>query len=96
MTSGVAPRPPRSERGPTKLFVGGLNWDTNEAGLTEAFSRFGPLVEATVIVDRHTGSSRGFGFVTFEAPSAAAEAIREMDGAELDGRILKVNPADRG
>lgn len=96
ITSGVAPRPPRSERGPTKLFVGGLSWDTNNEGLSEAFSKFGPLVEATIITDRTTGSPRGFGFVTFEHASAAAEAIKQMDGAELDGRILKVNPADRG
>ena len=96
ITSGVAPRPPRSERGPTKLFVGGLSWDTTNEGLTEAFAKFGPLVEATIITDRMTGSPRGFGFVTFETASAAAEAIKQMDGAELHGRMLKVNPADRG
>ena len=94
--SGVAARPPRSERGPTKLFVGGLSWETTNEELTLAFSKFGPLVEATIITDRATGNPRGFGFVTFETAGAAAEAIKQMNGFELDGRTLKVNPADRG
>lgn len=96
ITSGVAPRPPRSERGPTKLFVGGLSWETTNEELSLAFSKFGPLVEATIITDRATGNPRGFGFVTFETAGCAAEAIKQMNGFELDGRTLKVNPADRG
>src|SRR5688572_14984972 len=47
-----------------KVFVGGLNWNTNDDGLLAAFSRFGEVVEAKVITDRDTGRSRGFGFVT--------------------------------
>ena len=96
IVSGVAPRGPKGSTGPTKLFVGGLSWDTDGAQLREAFSRFGPLVEATVVADRDTGRSRGFGFVTFEKPLDAANAARQMDGSELDGRTLRVNPADRG
>lgn len=96
IVSGVAPRGPKGSTGPTKLFVGGLSWDTDGAQLREAFSRFGPLVEATVVADRDTGRSRGFGFVTFEKPLDAATAARQMDGSELDGRTLRVNPADRG
>lgn len=96
IVSGVAPRGPKGSTGPTKLFVGGLSWDTDGAQLREAFSRFGPLVEATVVADRDTGRSRGFGFVTFEKPLDAAAAARQMDGSELDGRTLRVNPADRG
>lgn len=94
--SGVAPRGPKGSNGPTKLFVGGLSWDTEGEQLREAFSRFGALREATVVADRDTGRSRGFGFVTFENPADAAVAARQMNGAELDGRTLRVNPADRG
>lgn len=76
-----------------KLFVGGLSWDTNEQGLRGAFERFGNLSEVKVILDRDTGRSRGFGFVTFDDPQAAQLAAQEMDGAELDGRNLRVNEA---
>ena len=96
IVSGVAPRGPKGSNGPTKLFVGGLSWDTEDEALKAAFSRFGALREATVVADRDTGRSRGFGFVTFENPADAAQAARQMNGAELDGRTLRVNPADRG
>ena len=76
-----------------KLFVGGLSWDTNDQGLLQAFERFGKVNEAKVITDRDTGRSRGFGFVTFAAPSDADNAMTEMDGTELDGRSIKVNEA---
>lgn len=76
-----------------KLFVGGLSWDTNDAGLHGAFSRFGEITEAKVITDRDTGRSRGFGFVTFNDDSGADEAEREMNGATVDGRAIRVNVA---
>lgn len=76
-----------------KLFVGGLSWDTDDNGLRNAFERFGSLTEVKVILDRDTGRSRGFGFVTFDDPQAAQQAAEEMDGAELDGRNLRVNEA---
>jgi RNA recognition motif-containing protein len=90
----VAPRPKRGTVGPVKLFVGGLSWDTTTEDLTNAFAKFGPVIDATVILDRTTGRSRGFGFVTFEKPPDANEAVKNMNGAELDGRILKVNLAE--
>jgi len=90
----VAGRPRRTETGPTKLFVGGLSWDTTTQDLRDTFAKFGSVVDATVILDRATGRSRGFGFVTFENPPDAQVAIKEMNGAELDGRVLKVNRAD--
>ena len=96
IVSGVAPRGPKGSNGPTKLFVGGLSWDTEDEALKAAFSKFGALREATVVADRDTGRSRGFGFVTYENPADAAQAARQMNGAELDGRTLRVNPADRG
>ena len=76
-----------------KLFVGSLSWDTNSQGLEEAFSPFGPISEAIVISDRETGRSRGFGFVTFENAEDAENAVKEMDGKELDGRTIRVNEA---
>jgi hypothetical protein len=91
---GVAPRPKRGTVGPVKLFVGGLSWDTTTEDLSTAFSKFGAVIDATVILDRTTGRSRGFGFVTFEKPPDAMEAVKQMNGAELDGRILKVNLAE--
>lgn len=77
-----------------KLFVGGLNFDTNDYGLRDAFARFGEIVEAKVINERDTGRSRGFGFVTFAESDSARSAIAEMDGATLDGRTVKVNEAE--
>lgn len=76
-----------------KLFVGGLSWDTNDQGLHDAFATFGQVIEAKVINDRDTGRSRGFGFVTLADAGAAENAIREMDGASLDGRSIRVNEA---
>jgi RNA recognition motif-containing protein len=62
--------------------------------LRAAFARFGPIEDAVVIVDRATGRSRGFGFVTFSRAADAHEAIKQMDGALLEDRTLKVNNAD--
>jgi RNA recognition motif-containing protein len=76
-----------------KLFVGGLSWDTDDAGLLAAFERFGQVEEAKVINDRDTGRSRGFGFVTFIENDAATKAVEEMEGSELDGRTITVNEA---
>ena len=75
-----------------KLYVGGLSWDTDNAGLEKAFTSFGTVEEAKVITDRETGRSRGFGFVTFTEESSADKAL-SLDGSELDGRNIKVNIA---
>lgn len=81
----------------TKLFVGGLAWATTDQALQNAFQQYGEIVEAKVITDRETGRSRGFGFVTFVDKEAATAAVAEMDGAELDGRAIRVNEAhDKG
>lgn len=78
----------------SKLFVGGLSWDTDDHSLAAAFAPLGTIIEAKVITDRDTGRSRGFGFVTFDAPADAQKAIAEMDGTELDGRTIRVNEAE--
>jgi len=77
-----------------KLFVGGLAWATDDNGLQNAFEKFGAVREAKVIMDRDSGRSRGFGFVTFENGEDAQEAIKDMDGADLDGRSIRVNEAN--
>ena len=78
-----------------KLFVGGLAWATTSDGMRKAFEQFGEVTDSKVIVDRDTNRSRGFGFVTFADDSAAAKAIAEMDGKELDGRTIRVNEANQ-
>ena len=76
-----------------KLFVGNLSWDTTSQSLQEAFETFGSVTDAVVISDRDTGRSRGFGFVTFANDEDAENAIKDMDGKELDGRNIRVNEA---
>ena len=77
-----------------KLFVGGLSWNTTDAGLSEAFQQFGEITEAKVIMDRDTGRSRGFGFITFNNDEDALSAINAMNGTNLEGRTIKVNEAE--
>lgn len=79
---------------PKKLFVGGLAWKTNDAGLRQAFEQYGQIMEAKVILDRETGRSRGFGFVTFSRDEDADAATQGMDGNSLEGRTIKVNEAE--
>ena len=76
-----------------KLFIGGLSRKTTSDGLRQAFEEFGDITEATVITDRVTGVSRGFGFLTFASDQAASTAISKMDGVVLDGWSIKVNEA---
>lgn len=78
----------------SKLFVGGISWNTNDNSLQEAFSKYGEVVEARIIYDRESGRSRGFGFVTFNTSEDASAAIQALDGQELDGRTIRVNVAN--
>lgn len=79
-----------------KLFVGGLAWATTDSSLREACERFGQLEEVRVVMDRETGRSKGFGFVTFTSDEAAAKCKNEMDGQMLDGRAVKIDyPRER-
>jgi len=77
----------------TKIYVGNLSYHTTEEGLQAAFGPFGTITSATVITDRETGRSRGFGFVEMEGDDQANAAIEAMNGQELDGRQLTVNIA---
>ena len=78
----------------TKLYVGNLSFQTTEQSLEQAFAQFGEVAEVKLVLDRDTGRSRGFGFVTMANPDDARKAIEQMNGAELDGRALRVNEAE--
>jgi RNA recognition motif-containing protein len=75
-----------------KIYVGNLPWSATDASLREAFSAFGDVESASVVTDRETGRSRGFGFVEMDGADAD-KAIRELDGRDLDGRAMRVNEA---
>jgi RNA recognition motif-containing protein len=78
---------------PCRLFVGGLGTTITEAMLREAFGAFGKVADAVVMVDRGTGQSRGFGFVTMQNRKDASAAVEALDGSELNGRRIGVNVA---
>ena len=76
-----------------KLFIGGLSFSTSNERLREVFAQVGSVESATVVTDRETGHSRGFGFVEMATAEAAEAAVKKFDGQELDGRRLTVQPA---
>lgn len=78
----------------SKLFVGGLSYSTDDQGLKAAFDSFGNIVEAKVILDRESGRSRGFGFVSYKEEGHASAALSNMDGQTLDGRNIRVSLAN--
>ncbi|KAG7524511.1 hypothetical protein JOB18_013112 [Solea senegalensis] len=79
-----------------KLFVGGLSFETTEDSLSNAFSRFGSIDKVDVIRDKETGRSRGFGFVKYDNPEDAKDAMAEMNGSTVDGRAIRVDEAGKG
>nr|AAH57481.1 Cirbp protein [Danio rerio] len=74
---------------------GGLSYDTTEQSLEEAFSKYGTIAKVDVIRDRETDRSRGFGFVTFENPEDAKDAMAAMNGKQVDGRMIRVDEAGK-
>ncbi|MCC7012812.1 MAG: RNA-binding protein [Planctomycetes bacterium] len=79
----------------TKLYVGNLNFKTTENTLRSAFENGGRKVtEVAIVTDKMTGKPRGFAFVRMGTPEDAAAAIQELNGAEIDGRPLRVNEAE--
>ncbi len=77
----------------TKLYVGNLSFNTTDNDLKTAFAAFGGVNSAELIMDKMSGRSRGFAFVTMETKEAADAAIAGMNGKTLDGRDLTVNEA---
>ena len=76
-----------------KLYVGNLSFNTSNQDLSELFAQIGTVETATVVEDRETGRSRGFGFVEMASKEEGETAIAELNGKEVDGRELKVNEA---
>ncbi|KAE8729482.1 wall-associated receptor kinase-like 2-like [Hibiscus syriacus] len=74
----------------SKLFVGGLSYDTNETVLKNAFERHGEIIEVRVVARHVSEKSRGYGFVRFTSEASAIAALKEMHSRVLDGRNIRV------
>ena len=90
--SGLAAFRPKGGKG-MNIYVGNLSYETSDDGLKQAFEAFGEVSRATVIKDKFSGRSKGFGFVEMPDEQKAAKAMEEMDGKDMDGRQLKVSKA---
>ena len=77
----------------TNIFVGNLSYDTTQDDLYTAFSAFGAVERVSVVTDRDTGQSRGFGFVEMTNGDEAQNAINSLNGTQLNGRTMNVNEA---
>ncbi|MDI6785980.1 MAG: RNA-binding protein [bacterium] len=75
------------------IYVSNISYDANEDDLQQAFKGFGQVASASIIKDKYTGRSRGFGFVEMPSEDEAKAAIEGLDGKDLKGRTLKVNEA---
>jgi RNA recognition motif-containing protein len=75
------------------IYVGNLPFTMTDADLRSIFADYGELTSATVISDRDTGRSRGFGFVEVADEALGEKAVEELDGRDIDGRRLTVNKA---
>jgi RNA recognition motif-containing protein len=78
---------------PSKLYVGNLAYSVSNADLEELFSQVGQVQSATVVMDKFSGQSKGFGFVEMATSDEASKAIQQFNDAELKGRNIKVNEA---
>lgn len=76
-----------------KLYVGGISYSTSEDALRKHFEQAGAVESASIIMDKMTGRSKGFGFVQMSSDAEAENAINMFNGKELDGRNLTVNEA---
>ena len=76
-----------------KIYVGNLPYSINETDLSDLFGEHGAVEEAIIIMDRETGRSRGFGFVTMTDSGAGEQAIKALNDTDFKGRNLKVNEA---
>ena len=90
LPGGAVYKGPRNKR---VVYVGGLSDEADEETLHAAFIPFGDIVEVNISKDYAKDSNRGFGFVEFESEEDADDAIDNMDGSELFGRVLRVNRA---
>ena len=77
-----------------RLYVGNLSFDTQADAVRTLFSEVGEVTDVHIVMDRETGRSRGFAFVTMGSPGEAERAITALNGSILDGRPLRVNEAE--
>lgn len=84
---------PEGGKGDMNIYVGNLPYETTDGDLKKAFEEFGEVTRATVIKDRLSERSKGFGFVEMPDDEKGAKAIEEMDGKEMGGRALRVSKA---
>jgi|SRR4030042_5712477 len=75
------------------IYIANLSFDVNDNDLKELFEEYGTVSSAKVITDRYTGKSRGFGFVEMDDNTQAQQAIKELNQAEYDGKIINVSVA---
>jgi RNA recognition motif-containing protein len=75
------------------IYVGNLSYDVSEENLRQAFEAFGQVSSATILKDKYSGQSKGFGFVEMPSAEEARSAINQLNGQELKGRTLNVNEA---
>ncbi|XP_010264653.1 PREDICTED: 29 kDa ribonucleoprotein A, chloroplastic-like [Nelumbo nucifera] len=104
VNSGRPPRredyPTRGPRGgasfdaPHRVYVGNLSWGVDDLALETLFSEQGKVMEAKVVYDRESGRSRGFGFVTYSSAEDVNNAISSLNGADLNGRPIRVTMAE--
>lgn len=83
----------RKEKMAKRLFVGSLSYDVTQPQLEELFSGIGKVESVTLITDKFSGQSKGFGFVEYGSDEEAEKAIKELNGKELSGRTIVVNEA---
>lgn len=93
-----APRAPRGESSyafdARKIYFGNLSWGMDHLDLQDLCGEFGTVEDSRLITDRETGRSRGFGFVTMSSTEEAEEVVRQLNGQDVDGRVLRVNIAN--
>ncbi len=77
-----------------KIYIGNLNFNTTEEVLKNEFSKYGEVISSTIIVDKNTGVSKGFGFVEIEDDADAMEAISALNGKMIERRRVRVNFAE--
>ncbi len=75
------------------IYVGNLSYQATQDDLRQAFESFGQVESTTIITDKFSGKSKGFGFVDMPSPDQARSAIEALNGKELRGRVLRVNEA---
>lgn len=90
LQSRAAPPPPATAR----LYVGNLSYSTDADAISSLFAQHGEVTDVHIVLDQATRRPRGFAFVTMASPAQAQAAIAQLDGQNVDGRTLRVNPAE--